>query len=354
MPVLWLRFTEDSSLPPVLDTQAQQQLAAIFDNSNPQSLWRRALQKLNLQPDADEPMLNWYKAAPYINWSALVRLVSGDTLRTVVEGDGFTYRENYRLGALWRMTKAQWNISRYVQAQCNPSLSLPNDNEEKLCESLALGCCVLALTMRIPSKKAELLHEGMADAAKIPAAFQHVFAHIKAVQQRRNLLSPAWAVLFQHNTLRQQPSNLPAFFWDNPPTDDAVSVISRVAEDRPQTSWRGIPVAGGAVTGRALLVENEADIAMARASTERLVLVFPLARPETVELFPYAAAVLYGDGGALCHACSIAREQNLTCITGLGQGFIAALRAAKLDATEATLAVDPATRSVAVVLACPA
>lgn len=349
MPTLWMRFTEDSSLPPVLDAQAQQHLTAIFDNSNPQSLWRCALQRLKLQPDADEPMLNWYRDAPYVNWSALTRLVSGDTLRPVAEDDKFTYRENYRLGALWRMTKAQWNISRYVQAQCDPSLSLPNDNEEKLCESLALGCCVLALTMRIPSKKAELLHEGMSDASKIPAAFQHVFTHIKAVQQRRNLLSPAWAVLFQHNTLRQQPSNLPAFFWDNPPTDDAVSVISRVAEDRTQTRWRGIPVAGSAVTGRALLVENEADMAMARASTERLVLVFPLARPETVELFPYAAAVLYGDGGALCHACSIAREQNLTCITGLGQGFIRALQGMVSQGQAVVLKVDPATRAVALV-----
>ncbi|MBP7253803.1 MAG: hypothetical protein KBA75_10015 [Alphaproteobacteria bacterium] len=349
MPTLWLRFTEDSTLPPVLDTQAQQQLAAIFNNANPQSLWRRALQMLKLQPDPNEPMLNWFKDAPYVNWSALTRLVSGDTLRPVAEGDKFTYRENYRLGALWRMTKAQWNISRYVQAQCDPDLPLPDDNAEKLCESLALGCCVLALTMRIPSKKAELLHEGMADASKIPAAFQHVFTHIKAVQQRRNLLSPAWAVLFQHNTLRQQPTNLPAFFWDNPPADDAVSVAPPAAEVRTQTSWRGIPVAGSAVTGRALLVENEADIVTARASTERLVLIFPLARPETVELFPYAAAVLYGDGGALCHACSIAREQNLTCITGLGQGFIRALQGMVSQGQAVVLKVDPATRAVALV-----
>lgn len=354
MPVLWLRFTEDSSLPPVLDAQAQQQLAAIFDNANPQSLWRRALQKLGLQPDVAEPMLNWYRDAPYINWSALVRLVSGDTLRTVAEGDGFTYRENYRLGALWRMTKAQWHISRYVQAQCEPNLPLPDTNDDKLCESLALGCCVLALTMRIPSKKTELLHEGMADTAKVPKAFQYVFAQIKALQQRRNLLSPAWAVLFQHNTLRHEPSDLPKFFWDKPPVDTAVGVAPSVAEDRPQTSWRGIPVAGGAVTGRALLVENEAGIATARTSTERLVLVFPLARPETVGLFPYAAAVLYGDGGALCHACSIAREQNLTCITGLGQGFIAALRAASSSGAAVTLTVDPAARSVVVASACPA
>lgn len=349
MPVLWLRFTEDSSLPPVLDAPAQRQLAAIFDNTNPQSLWRRALQKLGLQPDADELMLTWYQDAPYINWSALVRLVSGDTLRTVAEEDGFTYRENYRLGALWRMTKAQWSISRYVQAQCEPNLPLPETNDDKLCESLALGCCVLALTMRIPSKKTELLHEGLADAAKVPKAFQYVFAQIKALQQRRNLLSPAWAVLFQHNMLRQQPSDLPKFFWDNPPTDDAVDAAPSVAEDQPQTSWRGIPVAGGAVTGRALLVENEADIAAARASTERLVLVFPQARPETVELFPYAAAVLYGDGGALCHACSIAREQNLTCITGLGQGFIKALQGMVSQGQAVVLTVDPATRVVALV-----
>ncbi len=348
MPTLWLRFDEASTLPPVLDAAAKRKLEAVFDAAAPQSLWNRALAALGLPPVPDVPMLRWAYDAPYINWTALVQMVSGGTLRTAPrEEGGFTYKENYRPSALWRLFRSQWRISRYVRDHTEPGLELPNDNETKLVESLALGCCVLALTMRIPSKESRQLHEGLADTAKASPAFRMVYDQIKAVQARRNLLSPAWAVLFQHNTLRLQPSGLPTFFWDEPPKL-AVNPPEPTSQDVVVTEWRGIPVAGQAVTGKAILVRDEADIARLKASSERLVLICPLARPETVELFPYAAAVLYGDGGALCHACSIAREQNLTCITGLGQDFIRAMQARLADNEELILTVDPSARVVTV------
>ncbi len=43
--------------------------------------------------------------------------------------------------------------------------------------------------------------------------------------------------------------------------------------------------------------------------------------PEAVELFTAAAAVLFGEGGVMSHACTVAREDNMTCITAIGRGF---------------------------------
>lgn len=332
---LWLRFAEDSSLPPVLDAAGQQKLSAIFAPDS-HSLWNAALAALKFSEQSTVPFLSWYRHAPYINWSQMVRLVSGGSLRPVPDEQGFTYKESYRPLALWRMTKAQWAISRYVQDHTALHCPLPDDNAVKLVESLALGLCVLALTMRIPSKNTAMLHEGLADINVLPKTFRLVVDQIKAVQRRRNLLSPAWAVLFQQPVCPVVPADLPLFFWDSPPDKSPDNPLPQAlaetaAETAPEiarqeqtlpTQWRGIPVAGTLATGQAFLVQTAADEAVVRASTERLVLVFPQARPETTELFPYAAAVLYGAGGALCHACSIAREQNVTCITGLGQAFI--------------------------------
>jgi phosphohistidine swiveling domain-containing protein len=211
-----------------------------------------------------------------------------------------------------------------VQDHTAPHCLMPDDNTAKLVESLALGLCVLALTMRIPSKNTAMLHEGLVDASTLPKTFRMVVDQIKAVQRRRNLLSPAWAVLFQQSACPVVPTDLPLFFWDSPPDHPLSQSLPEITREERMlpTQWRGIPVAGTLMTGRVFLVQTAADEAVVRASTERLVLVFPQARPETTELFSYAAAVLYGAGGALCHACSIAREQNVTCITGLGQGFI--------------------------------
>ena len=66
-----------------------------------------------------------------------------------------------------------------------------------------------------------------------------------------------------------------------------------------------------------------------KACEQPLVLVFPTARPDTVNYFELASAVVFGAGGALCHACTIAREQNLTCVTALGGAFIKAMEEAK-------------------------
>ncbi len=350
---LWLRFAQDSSLPPRLDTAQQAKLEEVFAADNPQSHWRQALRRCGLSaPDCPEGMLRWLQGAPYFNWSAMTQAVSAGSLVPVPDGDSFTYKENYRLGALFGMLKAQWRLSGYVQRQTDASTPLPEKLEDKLTESLALGCAILGLTMRLPGKQQSLLQDGLADSSQAPVAFRGVLTQIKQLQARRNILSSAWAQLFdQVKPSDWQPDGLPLLFWGAAPElVENVGAAQSAAPGAPltdgvplaeQSVWRGITVVGqAAVTGRALLVRDDTDIAAVKATTEPLVLVFPLARPETVELFPYAVAVLYGEGGALCHACSIAREQNLPCLTALGQDFIRAMRRLAVDAP-LLLRVDP-------------
>lgn len=218
-----------------------------------------------------------------------------------------------------------WNISRYIENHIAPDIPMHDDNTEKLVESLALGFCILALTLRIPSRNTALLHDGLTNNnSAIPAIFQRVITQIKALQNRRNQLSSAWATFFPEKGQLESSLDLPEFFWDTPtPNTSSISASSDKAPTELPNNWHGIAIAGGLITGRAFLVRTRADAEQVKVSGERLVLIFPMARPETTELFSYAVAVLYAQGGVLSHAASIAREQNLPSITGLGKKFIA-------------------------------
>lgn len=143
------------------------------------------------------------------------------------------------------------------------------------------------------------------------------------------------------------PHTVPEFFWDTP-TGNYLHHDSMVRAAHPTlpTCWQGISIAGEVVTGRAFLVLSKADAEQVKASHERLVLIFPMARPETTELFAYAAAALYAQGGALSHAASIAREQNLTSVTGLGKRFLEEIGQHMASNPYVMVTVDPAQRNV--------
>ncbi|MBY0355707.1 MAG: hypothetical protein K2Q12_08280 [Rickettsiales bacterium] len=348
MPTLWHRFAEDSALPSRLDNRDKEILAAIFDPTDPNSIWSKALIMIGL-PTEDVPdgLLCWHRDTPYINWNAMVDIVSGGSLFPEPKDEKFTYRYTYTLSTTWSMVKAHWHISRYVQNHLAADIPLPDDNEAKLVESLALGFCILALTMRIPST---MLHGGLADTYSISKTFRSVIIQIKSLQHRRNQLSPAWTVLFQAKENEEAAGNIPEFFWNHPPkefpTPLAKDTILHTMKQRLSTQWHGIPITGEPITCRAFLVRNKADEERVKASNERLVLIFPLARPDTTVLFSYAAAVLYAQGGALSHAASIAREQNLPSITGLGKEFIAEIVQHLALEPNLILRVDPLLKRV--------
>jgi len=57
------------------------------------------------------------------------------------------------------------------------------------------------------------------------------------------------------------------------------------------------------------------------------ILCFARARPETTEHFSNASALIFAEGGALSHACSIARERGIPTVSGLGRTFAGAIQA---------------------------
>lgn len=76
------------------------------------------------------------------------------------------------------------------------------------------------------------------------------------------------------------------------------------------------------------------------------VLVFAQARPEAVGFYVGAAALVFAEGGVLSHACVVARERGIPCVTGLGRPFWVAMQEAGV--AELRLSVDGATGEVRV------
>lgn len=331
MSVLWLKFAEDTSLPDRLDQAGQKRLDEIFSASNPDSPWNKALGLLGIKPSG-VPMIQWVQDVPYINWSEMTNSVSRGCMVPVPSEDGaYQFKPCYSVGTIWRLIKAQWFVARYIEAEL--SGPVPETQEGKIIQSLALGIALLSLTMRLPRHNAETLSRWMNNP---PPKVKPTIQKIRELQKRRTDLTPAWQEMFPDTDSAVPIFVYPSYFWDAPPE---IKLVEKIASTH-RTQWRGLSVCGDFINARVVLVEGKADLDFIKSLSDPLVLVFPRARPETVELFPYAKAVLYGDGGTLSHACTIARESNLPCVTALGQGFITDLRGYLSEGT-VWLSIDP-------------
>jgi hypothetical protein len=308
---LWVKFAGDTSLPPVLDEEGKLRLEQIFNGLDPNSPLHQSMAALGLElPLA--PMLQWQENAPYINWTAIIDTISGGWVTAYGEND---YKIRKSPLALLRFLKIQFRISLYLARTLKADI--PSSSEKQIIESLSLGFVSLALTFRLPREPqlAELL-------AQPPANLRKTLAQIQAVQLRRTKLTPAWQALFP---------------WREEAED--ASAFSENYEGRKE--WQGIPISGGQVTACLHLQQTE--------SNEPVVYAFKRARPETVELFPGATAILYGEGGAMSHACTVAREMNLTCVTALGPDFYRDMQALAASQKNVWLIVDGQTGKVGLV-----
>lgn len=344
MSTLWLRFAQDSSLPASMDETARKRFENIFDGNSPGSLWSQAVKLLGLRPVAgDVRLLYWHGGVPYVNWSHMTGLISAGLVSVApAAGGGFGYKTSYRLSRLFPLIRSQWKIARYILTRTEPGFVLPADNEGRIRESLALGLALLSVTMRLPPHTPEQLASWLADPEKLTASLRRTIVQLHYIQQLRTALSPAWNAWFAeaHGTVPsvEVPHDLPEYFWDVPP---ALQASAASKEQNSSTEWRGMGVCGVNVTGRAVLVTRASDRAALQAGSEPLVFVFALARPESVEWYEGATAVLFGEGGIMSHACTVAREQNLPCITALGKGFISRLKEAAEKHENVWLSVRP-------------
>lgn len=337
---LWTAFPEDTLSAMPFDDAQQLALIDVFDLWDETSPFRLALSLLGIAvPDAETDMVMFYKNRPYINATVLTHLVSGGAVKPVADAAaGYRFKTSLSPFAYARLFKLQWRLTQYLQtALAQP---LPTEDDAGLTESLALGLCMQALMMRLNGDARQNLARYLADPKSAPGAQRATIVQLQAVQARRTQLSPVWHKLFPKQT--DKAVDVPPYFWDHPQDIAASDVPPSVSPG--QMLFHGMPVVGGQVSG--LVVVAAGDTPPAEKPADKCVFVFRYARPEAVEFYPMADAVLFGDGGVLSHACVVAREQGIPCITGLGAGFYDRMKTAD---TKTWLAIDGAAATVRVI-----
>lgn len=303
---LWMKFPDEAVAGRSFGPDDRARLDAVFTGAP----WQAALKDIGLAPPA-QPMLTWRHGAPYINWTAMTALLSGGTM-VPVRGAGGDYAlaMHYTLRGIWRMMRAQWSLSRYMRR--------PLAAEGTLAESIALGLVLQSLLMRLGAH-AQSMAAFMASPGSAPAPIRKILRDIQAVQMRRTHISPVWdAVLPQDHNAH---NDAPAFFWDG----DSPALVSAPVADT-QGPWKGQPVcAAGQVTGIAVAVTRTTGLESIAALKARYnapaILVFETATPDAVLLYAQADALAFETGGALSHACTVAREQNIPAVTAIGPGL---------------------------------
>lgn len=321
--ILWMKFAEDSSLPDHLNNEQRAILENIFDPHTPQSPWAQAVKAIGFQVPFKGAAVMWVDGTPYMNWTSLVRVVSGGGAHVVrTANDMFAIHYHYSFSNLFGLIKAQWQISRYLSVTL--PTPLPDTETHQLIESLALGLCLLALTMRLKKSDEVSLARALATPENLSPMERKTIDQIAAIQKRRTDLSPVWHKLFPPTA--PQADMCPPYFWNTPP--EVGQGVPQTSADQSCKEWQGIAVAGQSTVGRVVYLEKVRDLA---GEAGPVIAVFAQARPETISVFPQVAGVLYGHGGSLSHACTIAREQNIPCVTALGADFLKVIRGAKND-----------------------
>lgn len=347
MAVLWMKFSEEATLPASFTPEEQRKFENVYDPSDPSSIWSRSCALLGL-PVGAGPLVSWYRNVPYVNWSEVVSTVSCGWIVVERKNGSWAYGERRNLFTMGKLIRSQWKIERYVDTHIKPGAPLPPDRDGKLLESTALGLGLQAIMQRLPKNSPQEFAAWLAAPDKAPFTVRKTMMQIQAIQRRRTQLSPAWLELLPFRPARDFGPNVPEMFWDHPP----LNVVDDPATEAPASAsptltavqtdeWQGLPVCAGQVTGCAIIVTQIKDFTPPDMS-DLPVLVFPRARPETVELFPHAAALLFAEGGALSHACTVAREQGIPCVTALGPEFFQRLQDMSAGGRKVWLAMDGA------------
>lgn len=354
-PGLWLKFSDEASLPYPLTEAERRKLGEIYNAADKHSVWSRAASALGLRAGGGA-LLRWQGDVPYVNWSLMTAVISCGSMEVISDcRGGYSYATRGTWKRLPALVRSQWRAAQYVEKVLGGAL--PADNDAQLVESTALGLALQAIMLRLPAHAPKDLALWLATPDAAPAKIQRTIRQMQAIQKRRTQLSPAWFALFPRRE-SEEPKG-PAWFWDSPPLPlgeaeqfpneivqgpssregegtlssqsscpAEVSSHSHAARESlplpKEREYSGLPVCAGQVTGKAVIVRSVKKFVPPDIG-DFSVLVFPKARPETVEVFSHAAALLFAEGGALSHACTVAREQGIPCITGLGVEFFETL-----------------------------
>lgn len=331
-PSLWIRFTNESIPLENLDEDDIRRL---------EILWRKALQEIgfivSLSPE--HLFFRRRKNTPYLNFSLLVHVLSKNALRVTAseKGEGRSIRANSgRLMGFISLLVIHWRVEAYLSNFAHASTARSDNHDEiekKRVQSLALGICQQLLMMRLPHHTQENLAAWLMTPEQAPHFARRTLKQLLKLQQARDLRSHAWRGFFKTDPDSCETplvSGQPESLWSDDPTKLNSTTTHRDQEEcapLPQSSaWKGLPVCSGIIEGSFWLVPERIKSDMP-PPTDATIFIFRYARPQSVELYARTRAVLFIEGGVLSHACCVAREKQMICMTGLGQRFLSALLA---------------------------
>ncbi len=310
---LWFRFPDDTAASLVFTEAEKRKFEDVFSVDDKGSVWNRALDMLGLGNVSKDKLILWHRDTPYFNWSSLIGVISGGAITPLRKGDaGYGFYVSYAPRNLWRLFAGQWKSARFLQRKFA--------QEDALAESIALGLVMQAMILRLGKEAETGLPKWLSGAADIPQRYKKTVSQIQSVQVRRTALSSAWEDILPSSDMHEP--GLPDYFWNEPPLLQSSENEAKLQSGG--SRWSGLPVCAGRVTGKLVVIKSLKNADVIKGDMP-LVLLFKRARPEAVELYPQAAAVVFAEGGVLSHACVVAREMNIPSVTGLGADFFDAV-----------------------------
>ncbi len=314
MKTLWSKIPDEVFTGVIFSDEDKKRLEDIF-SVTPGSVWCQALGALGLPALKTEALIRWHQNVPYFNWSHMIETVGGGTFRPIRDSKNiYAFVYSYKLKNVIALLKAQWGVTQFLQRK--------KPRAEPLVESVALGLVLQFLLIRLGGNTA-LLSQWLANPQPAPKSARKILEQIQRVQMERTEISSVWFALFSNrNAETADVAALPDVFWD----DEAMQPPPIQSEDPiDRRFWKGLPVSTGCVTGLVVVMNFSADKpdlqALKTMYNASLILLFPQARPDSVEYFAQADALLFAQGGVLSHACTVAREMRIPSSTGLGDAF---------------------------------
>ena len=300
---LWLRFSDESALPCVLPKDSALQLERELDPHRPGSLLEHAFRACGLRAPTRSRGVPWTQFIPwnelrvgYLNATLWVEaLSSGMSTVERTEGEGFRIVPRFRVFHLPRLLHAQWRLSALLA-----DLDADASKELRLERSLALGIALQLVQMRLPRHSPRELAGWLSDPSQAPRSAQKTLAMLARIQSRRSTLSSAWSERFQASQELRAPEEFPEHFWDS------FQLAPRTPLPSGTRRFEGSPVFPG--VGAGVLRFRSGELAL-----------YPTAHPGALQ--GGARALFFCRGGVLSHACVLARENKIPCITGLGSAL---------------------------------
>lgn len=307
---------------PLNDELAAPERMTEADLARLEELWREALRELGCEAPADRRFFERRDGCACLDQELL--------LSALTEG---------RPRSFLRRARLQWRVESYLafdgRGKGPGTEADPEGSDATRVRSLALGLCQQALLMRLPAHTELQLARWLTQRSEAPRLARATLERLDRVQRLRDALSWSWRGFFDGceshggSESREEGGSGTGGAAETLGEPGTEAGKPRPPVDASPRSWRGLPVCPGEAEGAFWIVpETPAVRPPGGLPDDVAVLIFRRARPDAVEWYPFARAVVFAQGGVLSHACSVARETGIPCLTGVGAEGWEALRRA--------------------------